>query len=74
MIAILKTNNPVTLNFAGVVLNGAQIEYFVADTHISVLEGSIGAIPRRLMVIDEDEIDARAALTEAGLGDELFNP
>jgi len=71
MIAIIKTNNPVTINFAEAVLNDAGIGYFVADTHASIIEGSIGAIPRRLMVLEVDEFAARRALTLVGLEDEL---
>lgn len=71
MIAIIKTNNPVTLSFAQAVLRDCDIEFFVADTHVSILEGSIGAIPRRLMVLGDDEGDAREALAGAGLEKEL---
>ncbi|MBL4870233.1 MAG: DUF2007 domain-containing protein [Robiginitomaculum sp.] len=72
MIAIIKTNNPVTLNFAGAVLKSADIAYFIADTHASILDGSIGAIPRRVLVLEDDEMDARAALSGAGLEKELW--
>lgn len=71
MIAIIRTNNPVTINFAEAVLKDAGIGYFVADTHASIIEGSIGAIPRRLMVLEDDEYAARRALTLVGLEDEL---
>lgn len=71
MIAIIKTNNPVTLSFAQAVLRDGDIEFFVADTHVSILEGSIGAIPRRLMVLEDDEGDAREVLARAGLEKEL---
>ncbi len=72
MISIIKTNNPVTLSFAQAVLKDSDIACFVADTHASILDGSIGAIPRRLMVIADDEDAARKALVVAGLEDELF--
>jgi hypothetical protein len=72
VIAILKTVNPATLNFAQAVLKEADIPFFVMDQNVSIIEGSIGIIPRRLMVIDEDGPDARAALDAAGLGDEIF--
>lgn len=72
MIAIIKTNNPVTLNFAEAVLKDAQIEFFVADTHASILDGSVGAIPRRLLVLEDDEQEARTALAAAGLEKELW--
>jgi len=69
---IIKTTNPVTLNFAEAVLKDAGIECFVMDTHVSVLEGSIGAIPRRMMVIDDDHSAAVRALELAGLGKDIF--
>ena len=71
MICILKTVNPVTLNYAEAVLKEAGIEYFILDQNVSIIDGSIGAIPRRLMVIDEDMADARRALCDAELGNEL---
>lgn len=63
-----------TLSFAQAVLKDSQIEYFIMDQHMSLMEGSVGAIPRRLMVIDEDEFAARRALTLAGLENELVKP
>ena len=72
MKTILKTVNPATLSFAEAVLKDADIPCFVLDQHMSAMEGSIGAIPRRLNVIDEDADDARAVLTDAGLGEFVF--
>ena len=74
MIAILKTVNPATLNFAQAVLKDADIPFFVMDQNVSIIEGSIGIIPRRLMVVDEDAEEARQALRDAGLGDEVYHP
>jgi hypothetical protein len=71
VIAILKTVNPATLNFAQAVLKEADIPFFVMDQNVSIIEGSIGVIPRRVMVVDEDAKDARQAMVDAGLGDEL---
>jgi hypothetical protein len=62
---ILKSNNPVELNFAEVVLKDAGIESVILDTHMSIMDGSMVIIPRRLMVADEDEVHARAILAEA---------
>jgi len=62
---ILKSNNVVELNFAEVVLKDAGIESVVLDTHMSILDGSMVIIPRRLMVADADEARARAILEEA---------
>ena len=74
MICIIRTNDPVTLSFAQAILKDSHIECFIMDQHMSLMEGSVGAIPRRLMVIDEDVDAARRALTLAGLEDELVLP
>ena len=71
MICIIRTNDPVILSFSQAILKDSQIECFVMDQHMSLMEGSVGAIPRRLMVIDEDVDAARRALSLAGLEDEL---
>jgi hypothetical protein len=69
---ILRTNDAVLLSFAEDVLRQANIASMLADQHISVVEGSIGAFPRRLLVGNDDWTAARQALTEAGLGDWLI--
>lgn len=69
---VLKTTNPATLNFAEAVLKEADIDAFVMDQHVSMIEGSIGAIPRRLMVLAEDKLAAIRALELAGLEEEVF--
>jgi hypothetical protein len=62
---VLKTNDPVLLNFAEVVLCDAGIEAVVFDGHMSVMDGSLGILPRRLMVIDEDFERAKHLLADA---------
>ena len=62
---LLRTNDIVLLSFASAVLRDAVIEPAVLDSHTSILEGSIGAIPRRLMVADMDFARARVLLDEA---------
>jgi len=52
-------------------LKEADIPFFVMDQNVSIIEGSIGVIPRRVMVVDEDAKDARQAMIDAGMGDEL---
>jgi hypothetical protein len=64
---LIRTNDAVLLSFAQSVLNAAGISNFVADQHMSIVEGSIGAFPRRILVHEEDWGASRAALTEAGL-------
>jgi hypothetical protein len=62
---LLRSNNPVFLSFAQSVLAEAGIDTLVFDQHMSVMEGSIGALPRRLMVPDDQLSRARAALKAA---------
>ena len=71
MICIIRTMNPVTLSFAQAVLKDAEIESFLFDMNCSVLDGSTILVRKRLMIIDEDEADAREILDAAGLGKEL---
>lgn len=66
MTELLRTNDLVLLSFLQALLGDAGIETMIADQHTSVLEGSIGAIPRRLMVIEEDLVAARRLVAEAG--------
>ena len=54
MRAVLKTIDPVVLNYAANVLEQEGIEAVVFDTHASVMDGSMGMLPRRLMVLGED--------------------
>ena len=71
MIEIMRTNDAVALSLAEALLGRAGIGCFVADRHMSALEGSIGAFQRRLLVERESEAKARRILTERGLGDYL---
>lgn len=68
---LLRTNDAVFLSWARALLGSAAVETFVLDGHMSVLEGSAGAIPRRVMVADADHRRARALLEEAGEGGRL---
>jgi hypothetical protein len=71
MIEIVRTNDLVTLGFLQSLLENANIPVFVADSHISALEGMIGAFPRRLMVPGDHAAQARRLIGEAGLSAEL---
>jgi len=71
MLELLRTNDPVLISFVEALLGDAGIEWLVADTHMSVVEGSIGAFPRRVLVLSDELHRARLLLTEAGLGYEL---
>lgn len=61
---ILRTTDPTQIAFATAMLKGEGIESFVLDQHMSIMEGSIGLFPRRLMVIDRDAFMARAVLRD----------
>jgi hypothetical protein len=68
---LVRTNDAVVISAIEALLKSAGIPHLLADQNISVLEGSIGAFQRRILV-GEDEIDAaRELLTEAGFGQEL---
>ena len=71
MIELMRSNDAVLISFVDVLLNDAGIEHFIADSHMSILDGSIGALPRRIMV-DRDRLEqARRILRDAELGHEL---
>ncbi len=61
----------VLVSAVGALLDGANIHHLLLDQNMSVLEGSLGIIPRRILVHEDDVRQARALLTEAGLAHEL---
>ena len=61
---LLRTNDPTVIAFATALLDGEGITTFAADVHMSTLEGSIGALPRRMLVRDEDLARARRILSD----------
>ncbi|WP_084143846.1 DUF2007 domain-containing protein [Methylocapsa acidiphila] len=72
-IELLRTNDLVLISRIEAILFETGIAVFVADRHMSAVEGSLGFLPRRLMIDAADAARARAVLTEAGLGEELPN-
>ncbi len=70
---VLKTNNPVELNFAEVVLADAGIKSVVFDGHMSVMDGSMVILPRRLMVADDQAEEALAILRDALAGSPVWS-
>ncbi|HVY00042.1 MAG TPA: DUF2007 domain-containing protein [Pseudorhodoplanes sp.] len=68
---IVRTNDPVLITAIEALLNGAGIRHVVLDRNMSVLEGSLGVLPRRVLVAEEQETNARRVLEDAGLGHEL---
>ncbi|MEM7268453.1 MAG: DUF2007 domain-containing protein [Pseudomonadota bacterium] len=61
---LLRTNDPTVLSFAEALLRAEDIDCFVLDVHMSVLDGSIGILPRRMMVAKRDAFMARAILRD----------
>ena len=61
---LLRTTDPTVIAFATALLDGEGIETFPLDVNMSVLEGSIGILPRRLMVRDRDHFRAAAVLRD----------
>jgi hypothetical protein len=68
---VLITTDAVLLSFAKSVLTDAGISAEIADQYTSSIEGSVGVLPRRLMVRDDAVSAAREALTGAGLAKDL---
>lgn len=68
---LLRTNDPVLISFLESLLGEAGIEHFVADANMSILEGSIGMMPRRIMVDSDRLAAARRLVVDAGLEHEL---
>jgi hypothetical protein len=64
---LLRTTDPTIIAFASALLEGEDIDVFALDVHMSILEGSIGILPRRLMVRDGDLARARAVLSDNGI-------
>ncbi|KAB0264483.1 DUF2007 domain-containing protein [Microvirga brassicacearum] len=73
MIEIVRTSDLVLLGFLQSLLENANIPFFVADLHMSALEGMIGAFPRRVLVPADHVTQARRLIDEAGLKAELLS-
>lgn len=67
MVELLRTNDPALIAFLTALFAGEGIDCFVLDVHMSVLEGSIGILPRRVMVARRDLFRARAILRDHGI-------
>lgn len=68
---LLRTNNPVTLSFVESLMREAGIGVLVADENMSIMDGSLGILPRRILV-EADRIEqARRIVRDAGLENEL---
>ncbi|MDG1281685.1 MAG: DUF2007 domain-containing protein [Pseudorhodobacter sp.] len=61
---VLRTTDPTIIAWASALLQGEGIATFEMDVHMSILEGSIGLFPRRLMVREVDLFMARSVLSD----------
>ncbi len=68
---LIRTNDAVLLSFAESLMKDAGIHCMIADQGMSILEGSLGLLPRRFLVEDDRSEQARRVLIDAGLADEL---
>ena len=68
---LIGTNDAVLLSFAESLMKDAGIHCMIADQGMSILEGSLGLLPRRFLVEDDRSEQARRILIDAGLADEL---
>ena len=68
---LVRTNDIVLVSAVGALLDGANIHHLVLDQNMSVIEGSLGVLPRRILVHEDDNREARQLLADAGLAHEL---
>jgi hypothetical protein len=68
---LVRTNDTVLLSAIEALLHAANIPHLTLDQNMSVLEGSLGVLPRRIQVADKDVDSARRLLKDAGFAHEL---
>jgi hypothetical protein len=68
---LVRTNDIVLVSAVGALLDGAHIHHLVLDQNMSIIEGSLGVLPRRILVHEQDSQAARQVLADAGLSHEL---
>jgi len=71
MIELFRSNDPVVISFVEALLKEAGIEHATLDQNMSVMEGSLGILPRRMLVARRQHESAQRILVDAGLGREL---
>ncbi|MFC3117611.1 putative signal transducing protein [Jhaorihella thermophila] len=64
---LLRSTDPTVLAFAAALLEGEDIDCFQVDVNMSVLEGSLGILPRRMMVREADYDRAARAMRDNGI-------
>lgn len=73
MVEILRTNDLVLISVVESILKAERVAYFVADQNMAAAEGSLGFLPRRILVDAGQKERARRLIVEAGLGKELLD-
>ena len=71
MIELVRTNDLVLISVIETLLTQARVAFFVADQQMSAVEGSLGFLPRRIMIDSNERERARRLLSDAGLSGEL---
>jgi hypothetical protein len=71
---LLRTNDLVLISFVEALLRDSGIDHLVVDQNMSVIEGSLGVLPRRVLVVSDGVDAARRLLRDAGVGAELAQP
>jgi hypothetical protein len=71
VIEILRTNDLVLISVIESLLKAEGVAFFLADQHMAAVEGSLGFLPRRILVDAHDEGRARRLIAQAGLAGEL---
>jgi len=74
MYELIRTNDPVLLSFVESLLKDSGIDCLIADQGMSILEGSLGMLPRRILVDERRREEARKLIVDAELGAELREP
>lgn len=65
---IIRSNDAVLISFVAALLRDAGIELILADQNMSILEGSVGILPQRILVAHEEWAQAARVLRDADLG------
>jgi hypothetical protein len=73
MVELVRTNDLVLISFVESLLRQAGVRFFIADNHMSAVEGSLGFLPRRILVDANQHAQAQRLMREAGLSRELSN-
>jgi hypothetical protein len=71
VVELVRINDLVLISLIETLLTQAGVAFFVADQHMSAVEGSLGFLPRRIMIDSNERERARRLLSDAGLSGEL---